>query len=70
MRFWQTNMALTERSQGLPFQAVKHQVSTLDAQPTLEGGIMILVTGALLVRRTKHTPLREVERIANERGNL
>ncbi|GJD00931.1 nuclear transport factor 2 [Colletotrichum higginsianum] len=33
----------------LPFQKVKHQVTTLDAQPTLEGGIIILVTGQLLV---------------------
>lgn len=36
--------------QGLPFQKVKHQVSTLDAQPSnQEGGIIILVTGQLLV---------------------
>jgi hypothetical protein len=36
--------------QGLPFEKVKHAVSTLDAQPTLEGkGILILVTGQLLV---------------------
>lgn len=37
--------------QTLPFQQVKHAVSTLDAQPSSEaGGIIILVTGALLVR--------------------
>lgn len=36
--------------QALPFSKVKHQVSTLDAQPVqATGGIMILVTGALLV---------------------
>ncbi|KAJ3956348.1 Nuclear transport factor 2 [Colletotrichum tropicale] len=35
--------------QSLPFEKVKHQVSTLDAQPSLEGGIVILVTGQLLV---------------------
>ncbi|KAL2854402.1 hypothetical protein BJY01DRAFT_243728 [Aspergillus pseudoustus] len=35
---------------GLPFQKVQHQVSTLDAQPSSEqGGILVLVTGALLV---------------------
>ncbi|RDW88910.1 nuclear transport factor 2 [Coleophoma cylindrospora] len=34
----------------LPFEKVKHAVSTLDAQPSSEsGGILILVTGALLV---------------------
>ena len=38
---------------GLPFQTVKHQVATLDAQPTMvDGGIVILVTGQLLVRKT------------------
>lgn len=36
--------------QSLPFQKLKHQVSTLDAQPTMvDGCIVILVTGQLLV---------------------
>lgn len=36
--------------QSLPFEKVKHAVSTLDAQPSGDhGGILILVTGALLV---------------------
>ncbi|RDW86381.1 nuclear transport factor 2 family protein [Aspergillus mulundensis] len=35
---------------GLPFQKVQHKVATLDAQPSGEhGGILVLVTGALLV---------------------
>ncbi|KAL5357820.1 hypothetical protein BJX96DRAFT_145283 [Aspergillus floccosus] len=34
----------------LPFQKVVHQVGTLDAQPSnTEGGILVMVTGALLV---------------------
>ncbi|KAL8995345.1 MAG: hypothetical protein Q9188_006839, partial [Gyalolechia gomerana] len=34
----------------LPFQKIKHQVATLDAQPSSEqGGIIVMVTGALLV---------------------
>lgn len=38
------------RIKGLPFQKVKHQVGTLDAQPSNEsGGILVTVTGALLV---------------------
>jgi hypothetical protein len=42
--------AIVEKLSGLPFEKVKHQVSTLDAQPTMnEGGIFILVTGQLLV---------------------
>lgn len=37
--------------QSLPFQKVVHKVSTLDAQPSNEaGGILVMVTGALLVR--------------------
>lgn len=35
--------------QGLPFEVVKHQVSTLDVQTTVHDGIIILVTGQLLV---------------------
>lgn len=48
-------------AQSLPFAKVKHQVSTLDAQPVEGGGIIILVTGALLVsypafnQRTRYT---------------
>ncbi|KAF7542623.1 hypothetical protein G7Z17_g11409 [Cylindrodendrum hubeiense] len=42
--------AVTEKLTGLPFAKVKHQVTTLDAQPSNDsGGIIILVTGALLV---------------------
>lgn len=36
--------------QSLPFTKIKHQVATLDAQPSNEqGGIIVMVTGALLV---------------------
>ena len=36
--------------QSLPFQKVAHKVNTLDAQPSNEGGgILVMVTGALLV---------------------
>ncbi|KFY67620.1 hypothetical protein V496_01511 [Pseudogymnoascus sp. VKM F-4515 (FW-2607)] len=40
---------IVEKLSSLPFAKVKHQVSTLDAQPVEGGGIIILVTGALLV---------------------
>ncbi|PHH70481.1 hypothetical protein CDD82_7087 [Ophiocordyceps australis] len=41
---------ILQKLANLPFQQVKHQISTLDAQPSnAEGGIMILVTGQLLV---------------------
>ena len=39
------------RAKSLPFQKVQHKLSTLDAQPSNEsGGILVTVTGALLVR--------------------
>ncbi|EAS32596.1 nuclear transport factor 2 [Coccidioides immitis RS] len=40
---------IAEKLEGLPFQKVAHRVSTLDAQPTRDGGILVMVTGALLV---------------------
>ncbi|KAK2074513.1 hypothetical protein P8C59_008715 [Phyllachora maydis] len=40
---------IVEKLVGLPFEQVKHRVDTLDAQPAVEGGVIILVTGALLV---------------------
>jgi len=48
--------------QSLPFQQVRHQIATFDAQPSSEGGIIVLVTGALIVRpqslrHKKHTSL-------------
>ncbi|KAK7992218.1 nuclear transport factor 2 (ntf-2) [Apiospora sp. TS-2023a] len=41
--------AIVEKLSGLPFQQVKHQVATLDAQPSTGGGVLVLVTGQLLV---------------------
>ncbi|KAH6647568.1 nuclear transport factor 2 [Truncatella angustata] len=41
--------AIVEKLAGLPFQQVKHQVATIDAQPGLNGGVFVLVTGQLLV---------------------
>ncbi|KAH8666332.1 nuclear transport factor 2 [Xylariales sp. PMI_506] len=41
--------AIVEKLAALPFQSVKHQVSTLDAQPSVNGGVLVLVTGQLLV---------------------
>lgn len=47
---WRLDTHTDMVSQSLPFEKVKHQVSTLDAQPSSpDGGILILVTGALLV---------------------
>ncbi|KAL1984167.1 hypothetical protein VTN96DRAFT_9388 [Rasamsonia emersonii] len=46
----QGSAAIIEKLTSLPFSKVVHQVATLDAQPSSEsGGILVLVTGALLV---------------------
>lgn len=43
--------AMLTSVQTLPFQKVVHKVATLDAQPSNpSGGILVMVTGALLVR--------------------
>ncbi|KAK3381572.1 hypothetical protein B0H63DRAFT_450893 [Podospora didyma] len=41
--------AITEKLASLPFQKVVHRPSAQDAQPSPTGGIIILVTGQLLV---------------------
>ncbi|KAI4214354.1 MAG: hypothetical protein LQ351_003107 [Letrouitia transgressa] len=47
----QGTSGILEKLTSLPFDKIKHQVSTLDAQPSNEGGgILVMVTGALLVR--------------------
>ncbi|KAL8697031.1 MAG: hypothetical protein Q9201_007345 [Fulgogasparrea decipioides] len=46
----QGTSGIVEKLVSLPFQKIKHQVATLDAQPSSEqGGILVMVTGALLV---------------------
>ena len=41
--------AIIQKLQGLPFQACKHHVDSLDAQPSPSGGMNIFVTGRLQV---------------------
>ncbi|KAK4164512.1 hypothetical protein QBC43DRAFT_317629 [Cladorrhinum sp. PSN259] len=41
--------SIAEKLASLPFQKVVHKINALDAQPTPTGGIVILVTGLLLV---------------------
>ncbi|KAI1256317.1 Nuclear transport factor 2 [Eutypa lata] len=41
--------SIVEKLVSLPFLKVKHQVGTLDAQPGVNGGVFVLVTGQLLV---------------------
>ncbi|RYP18805.1 hypothetical protein DL767_009756 [Monosporascus sp. MG133] len=41
--------AIVQKLMDLPFESVKHEVETRDAQPSINGGILVLVTGRLLV---------------------
>ncbi|KAH7107316.1 nuclear transport factor 2 [Auriculariales sp. MPI-PUGE-AT-0066] len=41
---------ISEKLTSLPFQSVKHQITTFDAQPsTVSGSLLVLVTGLLIV---------------------
>ena len=41
--------AIVEKLRALPFQQVKHQVVTLDTQPSPNGGVIVMVCGNLLI---------------------
>lgn len=43
------NVCKLTSCQSLPFQKVQHRVDTTDCQPNDQGGILVLVTGALIV---------------------
>ncbi|KXL44441.1 hypothetical protein M433DRAFT_144917 [Acidomyces richmondensis BFW] len=46
--------SIIQKLQDLPFKEVQHQVATLDAQPSdAQGGILVVVSGALLVEAEK-----------------
>ena len=41
--------SIIQKLSSLPFQSVKHQIVTADFQPGPNNGVMVLVTGTLLV---------------------
>ncbi|KAI7839551.1 hypothetical protein COHA_006678 [Chlorella ohadii] len=45
---FQGTQAIMGKLTSLPFQACKHHISSLDAQPSLSGGVLVFVTGQLL----------------------
>ncbi|KAI8109676.1 hypothetical protein M9434_000956 [Picochlorum sp. BPE23] len=45
---FQGTQQITEKLGGLPFQSCQHRVVSLDAQPSVGGGILVFVTGQLL----------------------
>lgn len=42
-------LQIMQKLTSLPFQQCKHHISSLDAQPSLSGGVLVFVTGQLLV---------------------
>lgn len=47
---------ITQKLTSLPFQQCQHRISSLDGQPSLSQGIVIFVTGQILVRTSMTTP--------------
>lgn len=47
---FQGAQAILQKLTSLAFQRCQHQLSSVDAQPSLSGGINVFVTGHLLVR--------------------
>ena len=45
----QGSQAIAAKLTSLPFQQCQHKVSSLDVQPSISGGIVVFVTGQLLV---------------------
>ncbi|KAK9832539.1 hypothetical protein WJX81_007417 [Elliptochloris bilobata] len=40
--------AILQKLTSLPFQACQHKISSIDAQPSISGGLIVFVTGQLL----------------------
>ena len=55
--------AILQKLTSLPFQACKHHISSLDAQPSPSGGMNIFVTGQLQVQ---HMTMRRLLRAASD----
>ncbi|EFN55326.1 hypothetical protein CHLNCDRAFT_134320 [Chlorella variabilis] len=45
---FQGTQAILGKLTSLPFQQCKHHITSLDAQPSLSGGVLVFVTGQLL----------------------
>eukprot|EP00802_Teleaulax_amphioxeia_P026472 Tamp_27556.p1 GENE.Tamp_27556~~Tamp_27556.p1 ORF type:complete len:176 (-),score=23.14 Tamp_27556:169-696(-) len=46
--------AIAQKLVGLPFQTVKHEVVTVDSQPTAGGGVLVSACGNLKVDSSEH----------------
>ncbi|CAB4375263.1 NTF2-like protein [Rhizophagus irregularis] len=54
----------------LPFQQVAHRIATLDAQPSINNGIIVMVTGELLIdQETNATRFSQAFQLIPDSGN-
>lgn len=49
---------IVQKLASLPFQQCQHRISSLDAQPSVSGGVIVFATGQLLVRQRGSLPAR------------
>ncbi|CAK7206563.1 Nuclear transport factor 2 [Sporothrix eucalyptigena] len=61
---------IVEKLKGLPFQRIKHVVNVLDAQPTINDGVIVLVSGQLQVdEEERPMNFTQVFHLAKDGGN-
>ncbi|CAN9106495.1 unnamed protein product [Alternaria alternata] len=66
----QGSAAIVEKLQNLPFQEIQHRTDTVDAQPSADDGILVLVTGALLLGgESKPMSFTQAFQLKNDAGN-
>ena len=66
----QGSAAIVEKLQNLPFQEIQHRTDTVDAQPSADDGIMVLVTGALMIAgESKPMSFTQAFQLKNAGGN-
>ncbi|KAI8937189.1 Nuclear transport factor 2 [Plenodomus lindquistii] len=67
----QGSAAIVEKLQNLPFQQIQHRTDTVDAQPSAEDGILVLVTGALLLGgEDKPMSFTQAFQLKNDNGSF
>ncbi|PZD04713.1 nuclear transport factor 2 protein [Pyrenophora tritici-repentis] len=65
----QGSAAIVEKLQNLPFQQIQHRTDTVDAQPSADDGILVLVTGALLASEDKPMSFTQAFQLKNAEGS-
>lgn len=60
--------AICEKIRNLPFQQVQHVITKTDCQPTLDGGVLIMVLGQLQADQDKPLGFSHVFQLRPEAG--